>query len=144
MGKSINPMWSSFQTQGEAVLGLAPGLIVLMSLQPAIPWRVALQQSSPPLYRLDSMYHPSAETVNHHPARAGEFSTGTLGNFRSELTFRVRRRAASPQNGRSGGPASGFRPAVGEGVGSRLTPGPELSQPATRTWISNRTSLARV
>src|SRR5262245_30795377 len=88
MGKSINPMWSSFQTQGEAVFGFAPGLIVLMSLQPAIPRRVALQQSSPPLCRLDSVYHPPAETVNHHPARAGEFSTGTLGNFRSELTGR--------------------------------------------------------
>src|SRR3954451_21945452 len=86
MGKSINPMCCSFRTQGEAISGSAPGLIVLMSLQPAIPWRVALQQSSPPLYRLDSMYHPSADTVNHHPARAGVFLTGTLGNFRSELT----------------------------------------------------------
>ena len=37
-------MWASFQTQGEAVSGFAPGLIVLMSLQPDIPWRVALQQ----------------------------------------------------------------------------------------------------
>src|SRR3954464_14581616 len=87
MGKSINPMWSSFQTQGEAVLGLAPGLIVLMSLQPAIPWRVALQQSSPPLYRLDSVYHPPAESVNHHTTRAGEFSTGTMRNFQPELTI---------------------------------------------------------
>jgi hypothetical protein len=30
----------------------APGPIVLMSLQSAIPWRVALQQSLPPLHRL--------------------------------------------------------------------------------------------
>ena len=87
MGKSINPMWDSFNTQGEALIGFALGLIVLMSLQPAIPWRVALQQSSPPLYRLDSMYHPPAETVNHHLAWAVEFSTGTLGIFRPELTF---------------------------------------------------------
>jgi hypothetical protein len=86
MGKSINPMWISFPPQGEAVAGFAPGPIVLMSLQPAIPWRVALQQSSPPLYRLDFMYHPPAESVNHHLARAGEFSTGTLGNFQPELT----------------------------------------------------------
>ena len=79
-------MWASFQTQGEAVSGFAPGLIVLMSLQPDIPWRVALQQCSPPLHRLDFMYHPPAETVNHHFARAGEFSAGTLGNFQPELT----------------------------------------------------------
>jgi hypothetical protein len=32
------------------------------------------------------MYHPPAETVNHHSPRAGEFSTGTLGNFQPELT----------------------------------------------------------
>ena len=86
MGKSINPMWCSFQTQGEAVSSSALRPIVLMSLQPAIPWRVALLQCPPPLHRLDSMYHPPAVTVNHHFARAEEFSTGTLGNFQPELT----------------------------------------------------------
>src|SRR5215471_4346650 len=86
MGKSINPMWGSFQARDEAAFGSAPGLIVLMSLQPAIPWRVALQQSSPPLHRMTSIYHRRGESVNHHPARAGEFSTGTLGNFQLELT----------------------------------------------------------
>src|SRR6516225_11914323 len=92
MGKSINPMRSSFPAQGEAVASFAPGPIVLMSLQPAIPWRVALQQRSPPLHRLDSMYHPPAESVNHHFARAGEFLTGTLGNFLPELTLGSLRR----------------------------------------------------
>jgi hypothetical protein len=33
------------------------------------------------------MYHPPAESVNHHFARAGEFSTGTMGNFKPELTL---------------------------------------------------------
>ena len=47
-----------------------------MSLGSAIPWRIALQQSPPPLYRPESMLHPPAETVNHHLLRAGEFSTG--------------------------------------------------------------------
>src|SRR5215813_3112448 len=88
MGKSINPMWCSFNAQGEAISGFAPGPIVLMSSQPDIPWRVALQQSSPPLHRLDSVYHPPAETVNHHLTRAGEFSAGTLRNFQSVLTAR--------------------------------------------------------
>src|ERR1051325_4187596 len=113
MGKSINPMRVSFQTQGEAVFGFALGPIVLMSLQPAIPWRVALQQSSPPFHRLDAMYHPPAETVNHHLARAGEFSTGTMGNFQPELTeepgrpgpaaSESERRATGRHNRRGGG-----------------------------------------
>ena len=86
MGKSINPMWRSFNAQGEAFAGSAPGPIVLMSLQSAIPWRVALQQSPPPLHRLDSIYHSPAETVNHHLTRAGEFSTGIMRNFQLVLT----------------------------------------------------------
>jgi hypothetical protein len=91
MGKSINPMCSLLQTQGEALAGSAPGLIVLMSLQPAIPWRVALLHCPPPLHRLVSVYHPPAESVNHHLVRAGEFSTGTMGNFQPVLT------SASPE-----------------------------------------------
>ena len=43
MGKSINPMFS-FTIRGEARSGSAPSLIVLMSLQPAIPRQVALLQ----------------------------------------------------------------------------------------------------
>ena len=44
MGKSINPIWCSFNAKGEAIVGSAPGPIVLMSLQPVIPRLVALQQ----------------------------------------------------------------------------------------------------
>jgi hypothetical protein len=105
MRKSINPMCCSFRTQGEAISGSAPGLIVLMSLQPAIPWRVALLHCPPPLHRLDSVYHPPAESVNHHPARAGEFSTGTMGNFQPELTSIARRGAV--EKVAAGGCASG-------------------------------------
>jgi len=88
MGKSINPMWCSFFVQGEAFAGFAPEPIVLMSLQSAIPWRVALQQSPPPLHRLVFIFHLPAETVNHHLTRAGEFSTGIMRNFQSVLTIR--------------------------------------------------------
>src|SRR6202049_1733298 len=90
MGKSINPMCCFLKTEGEAIPGSAPGPIVSMSLQPAIPWRVALLHCPPPLHRLDFLYHPPAESVNHHLARAGEFSTGTMGNFQPELTRRCR------------------------------------------------------
>ena len=85
MGKSINPMFS-FTIRGEARSGSAPSLIVLMSLQPAIPRQVALLQCLPPLHRLDSMFHLPAGTVNHHLTRAGEFSTGRMRNFQPELT----------------------------------------------------------
>jgi hypothetical protein len=73
-------------TQGEAHLGFAPRLIVLMSLRPDIPWRVGLHQSPPPLHRPESMLYPPAETVNHHLTGAGEFSAGDLGNFQPALT----------------------------------------------------------
>jgi hypothetical protein len=86
MGKSINPISLLFKAQGDAIAGSAPGLIVLMSLQPAIPWRVALLHCPPPLHRLDFIYHPPTESVNHHLARPGEFSTGTMGNFQPVLT----------------------------------------------------------
>jgi len=89
MGKSINPMCFSFNSQSEAIAGLALELIVLMSLQTVIPWRIALLHCPPPLHRLDSMYHPPAETVNHHLTRAGEFSTGIMGNFHPVLTSDV-------------------------------------------------------
>ena len=87
MGKSINPMFS-FTIRGEFSIGFAPSLIVLMSLQPAIPRQVALLQCLPPLHRLDSMLHLPAGTVNHHFTRAGEFSTGRTRNFQPELTKR--------------------------------------------------------
>jgi hypothetical protein len=87
MSRSINPMCSFVGPQGEAHHGFAPApLIVLMSLRPAIPWRVALLHCSPPLYRPESILNPPAETVNHHLTGAGEFSTGDLGNFQPALT----------------------------------------------------------
>src|SRR5690349_14738622 len=73
--------------QGEALPGFALRPIVLMSLQPAIPWRVALLHCPPPLHRLVTILHRPADSVNHHLTRAGEFSTGTMGNFRPELTL---------------------------------------------------------
>jgi len=53
MSKSIDPMCLRFHIGGETMRCLASIPIVSMSLQPAIPWWVALQQSSPPLHRPD-------------------------------------------------------------------------------------------
>src|SRR6202049_3132320 len=49
MGRSISPMGEKTKTGSDRAA--APRLIVPMSLQPAIPRRVALQQSSPPLHQ---------------------------------------------------------------------------------------------
>jgi hypothetical protein len=78
-----------FRPRSEAVSGFAPGLIVSMSLRPAIPRQVGLHQSPPPLHRLKVILIPSAETVNHHPAGAGEFSTGEMRNFQPALTHGI-------------------------------------------------------
>jgi hypothetical protein len=78
-----------FCAKGGVVSGFALGLIVLMSLRPAIPRRVALLHCSPPLHQPFVMVNGVAGTVNHHLTGAGEFSTGTLGNFQPELTADV-------------------------------------------------------
>src|SRR5260370_19348680 len=62
MTRSINPMCFPLR-QGRSSLSLRPCLIVLMSLPPAIPWRVALQHCPPPLHRLVSILHLPARTV---------------------------------------------------------------------------------
>jgi hypothetical protein len=47
----MNPICSSQKAGGEAVFGFATDPIVLMSLPPAIPWRVGLHHSPPPLHQ---------------------------------------------------------------------------------------------
>jgi hypothetical protein len=60
--------------------------IVSMSLRPAIPWRVGLHQSPPPLHRLISILDDVRMAVNHHFTGGGEFSTGEMGKFQPALT----------------------------------------------------------
>lgn len=84
-GRSIDPMEGQIRGGGQP----PTPVIVSMSLRPAIPWRVALQQRSPLLYRLNSMLTDGVVAVNHHLMRGGEFSTGGMGNFQSALTFEL-------------------------------------------------------
>ena len=79
-------MFCCLCAKGGAGSSPALGLIVLMSLRPAIPRRVALLHCSPPLHQPLVMVNRVAKTVNHHFSRAGEFSTGILRNFQPELT----------------------------------------------------------
>src|SRR5580698_3666051 len=53
MGKSIHPMCA--EKPGAVLVLRSRRSSVRMSLQPAIPWRVALQQSPTPLHRLSTM-----------------------------------------------------------------------------------------
>jgi hypothetical protein len=69
------------KTRGEVDSGFVPGPIVSMSLQPAIPRRVGLHQSPPPLHQPISMLNPPAETVNHHLTGTGEFRPAEWGIF---------------------------------------------------------------
>ena len=87
MGRSINPMWWLVSSKGRERRVLPPPApIVSMSLQPVIPWRVALQHGPPPLHRLFPMLNNPVVDVNHHLTRGGEFSTGETGSFQSALT----------------------------------------------------------
>src|ERR1035438_2408568 len=65
MGRSISPM------EEEPVAGsdprVAPQLIVPMSLQLVIPWRVALQQSSPPLHQPSVILKTKRKFENKKP-----------------------------------------------------------------------------
>src|SRR5258708_37412911 len=65
MGRSIGPM--SEKTKTGSGPAPAPRLIVPMSLQPAIPRRVALQQSSPPLYQLGAILNKKAQFEKQKP-----------------------------------------------------------------------------
>lgn len=94
MGRSIDPM----EVQNRDQRSPAIPAIVSMSLRPAIPWRVALQQSPPPLGRLSSMLKQVVESVNHHQIRGGEFSTGESGSFHPALTDRENSEAVKPAN----------------------------------------------
>jgi hypothetical protein len=75
-----------FCSGDDSSFGFAPGTHRLMSLRPAIPWWGALLHCPPPLYQPTSILNRLVGTVNHHLTRAGEFSTGDMGNFQPELT----------------------------------------------------------
>ena len=91
-----------YQSDGLANRGRrspAAPAIVSMSPRPAIPWRVGLHQSQPPLRRLLPVLKEVVVGVNHHLMGGGEFSTGGMGNFQPALTpFFVRAAAHLPFN----------------------------------------------
>src|ERR1700688_1874252 len=91
MGRSIDPM--SEKTKTGSGPAAAPRLIVPMSLQRAIPRRVALQQSSPPLHRLGVTLNEKAQFEKQKPWN-GKCASSTLSQLRGSVHLPVLPRAA--------------------------------------------------
>src|SRR6266581_5883745 len=70
MGKSIYPMCT--EKPGAASAANSRRSSVQMSLQPAIPWRVGLHQSPPPLHRPGSECATVVLPVEKHAANGDE------------------------------------------------------------------------
>src|SRR5580658_9669664 len=82
MGRSLGPM--SEKTKTGSDLTAAPRLIVPMSLPPAIPRRVALQQSSPPLHRLGVILNKKAKFEKQKPWN-GKCASSKLSQLRGSV-----------------------------------------------------------
>jgi hypothetical protein len=89
MGRSSDPMWWLVSSKDRERRMLPPPVpIVSMSLQPAIPWWVALPHGPPLLHRLIPMLDNPVVNVNHHLNRGGDFSPGETGSIQLALTNR--------------------------------------------------------
>jgi len=72
--------------------------------QPVVPWRVALQQSPPPLHQPAPSSRQPAATVNHHPQWVADFSTGVMGDYCTGVDWAVESLLATLTNGRESYP----------------------------------------
>ena len=68
MGKSIDPIGPAVGMRDAKRRGSASRLIVSMSFQLAIPWRVALPQSPPPLHQPGAIMHERPAAGHQKPA----------------------------------------------------------------------------
>src|ERR1700692_1485619 len=128
MGRSIDPM--SEKTKTGSGPAAAPRLIVPMSLQPAIPRRVALQQSSPPLHRLGVTLNEKAQFEKQKPwngkcasSKLSQLrgSVHTLGCVNSAIAENIRLRVSSKNRTAKSGCATEIRceltPEMGRAAG---------------------------
>ena len=68
MGKSFDPIGPAEQMRDAELCNSTPRPIVSMSFQLAIPWRVALPQSPPPLHQPGAIMQQRAAAGNQKPA----------------------------------------------------------------------------
>ena len=73
----------ALKIRSKAFAGFARRFIVLMSLQPAIPWLGALQHCSPPLHRLATIFKPSKLSVNRFLQEAPKIFSGLPGSAKA-------------------------------------------------------------
>ena len=68
MGKSFDPIGLAGGMRDAELLNSTPRPIVSMSFQLAIPWRVALPQSPPPLHQPGTIMQQRAAAGHQKPA----------------------------------------------------------------------------
>ena len=94
MGKSFDPIGLAGEMRDAELLNSTPRPIVSMSFQLAIPWRVALQQSPPPLHQPGAIMHERAAAGHQKPAN-GQLCLNYLSHPRGQVQF-VSPQGASP------------------------------------------------
>ncbi len=70
MRKSFDPIGVAREMRDAELLNSTPRPIVSMSFQLAIPWRVALPQSPPPLHQPGAIMHERTAAGHQKPANA--------------------------------------------------------------------------
>ena len=86
MGKSIDPIGPAVGMRDAKRRGSASRLIVSMSFQLAIPWRVALPQSPPPLHQPGAIMHERTAAGHQKPAN-GQLCLNYLSHPRGQAHF---------------------------------------------------------
>ena len=86
MGKSFDPIELVSGMRGAEPSGPTPHPIVSMSFQLAIPWRVALQQSPPPLHQPEIIMQQRTVAGHQKPAN-GQQCLNYLSHPRGQAQF---------------------------------------------------------
>ena len=84
MGKSFDPIGLVEEMRDAKRCSSTPRPIVSMSFQLAIPWRVALPQSSPPLHQPGASMHERAAAGQQKPAN-GQLCLNYLSHPRGQV-----------------------------------------------------------
>ena len=86
MEKSFDPMGWGCAGAGREADGCTPRPIVSMSFQLAIPWRVALPQSPPPLHQPGAIMKQRAAAGQQKPAN-GQLCLNYLSHPRGQVQY---------------------------------------------------------
>ena len=86
MGKSFDPIGLAGGMRDAELLNSTPRPIVSMSFQLAIPWRVALPQSPPPLHQPGTIMQQRAAAGHQKPAN-GQQCLNYLSHPRGQAHF---------------------------------------------------------